>query len=809
MITNKIIKSLWKPIPYILAWSLVVVACQPKPQSTPTPSANQDIASVPDTPTTEVKPVSELQAGLPTIDTYELGTLPTGQDGNARIGFLTWSDGSPVVIELVSIEPNSPLALPDQATPNTVIRLDTTISSGGWAGYTHAFEDQSVEKWQPQDWYPFRGISFWIYGNATGGTIFMDILDNRAAGSSVDDAERWTYDFADDFEGWKYFEVPFEEFRRKDISNSAPNDGFTLTEVHGYAFGSYGSIAMGAQSIYVDQVALYGIAPERPVEISILKPILLPKEGGRTTVNVNLNKSTDQTITVQYTAIAGNATAGQDFILPGDTLTFAPGERAQVFEIEIPDDQLSEGTEQTIIYLYNPSSGAVLNPQFRTILRIRDDEEINPDLIHDFNTYPPFLKTDGLVLSTTEIVSDSTLAFPDQVNTENVLALDYDASQPAEAERLFSSPQDWSDKEGIRFWYYGINSGNEISINLRNNKSMATEDINPEDWVLTWSDEFDDPLGTPPDPGVWHPEIADGFLNGLTGWGNGEFEYYTDMPDNASTDGEGNLIITVKETTENLPCWYGLCEYTSARLITWGRLEFEYGRIEARIKIPHGQGLWPAFWMLGTNLEEVGWPQGGEIDIMENIGREPATAHGTIHGPGYSGGQAIGGGFDLQSGNLSDDFHVYAIEWVPNEIRWYLDDANYFTATPDVLPAGSEWVYNHPFFVILNAAIGGNWPGAPDETTTLPQTMSVDYVRAYGAEDTSENFEYRFRDDFEGWQLITVPFSEFSRSRNQPSGAPNDGLNLDSIWGYGFSISGAKPMKTYLDNLEFIDDVNQ
>jgi beta-glucanase (GH16 family) len=810
MYKRKITSSLWQYISYFVTLSLILVACQSKPQLTSTESVAPDATSTPDETVNEPAVVSETQSGLPTIDTFEFASPPTGQDGSANIGFLTWSDGSPVVIEPVVVELNTDLALPDQTSQNTIIRLDTTISSGGWAGFTHAFEDSTAETWQPQDWYPYRGISFWVYGNATGGTIFMDILDNRTPGSTVDDAERWTHDIPDDFEGWQYFEIPFEEFRRKDISNSAPNDGFTLTEIHGYAIGTYGSIAMGAQSIYVDQVALYGVAPERPVEVFMYKTILVPKEGGRTTVNVNLNKASDKTITVQYTSVAGNATPGQDFILPIDnTLTFAPGERAQSFVIEIPDDQLTEGTEQTIIYLYNPSDGAVINPQYRAILRIRDDEQVNSNLIQDFNTPPPFLTTGGLGLSIFEITPDAALAFPDQANPENVLALNYDASQTGVAERLFSSPQDWSDKEGIRFWYYGANSGNEVSVNLRDNKTTSTADVNAEDWVLTWSDEFDTPPGTQPDPGVWQPEIADGILNGLTGWGNGEFEYYTDSPDNASTDGDGNLVITVKESTDNLPCWYGSCEYTSARLITRDRLEFTYGRIEARIKVPYGQGLWPAFWLLGTNIDEVGWPQSGEIDILENIGREPATAYGTVHGPGYSGGQGIGSGFDIQEGKLADDFHIYAIEWSPNELRWYFDETNYFTVTTDDLPADSEWVYDHPFFIILNAAVGGNWPGSPDETTNFPQTMTVDYVRVYGAEDTSENFEYRFKDNFEGWQLITIPFSEFSRSRNQPAGAPNDGLNLELISGYGISISGANPLDAYMDKLEFIETDNQ
>jgi len=641
---KNITKSLWITLCCFLLLSLFVTACQPGPQPVVTeqaePEATEAVEAVDEQPVSDSPP----QSGLPTIDMFETDALPSGMDESAQIGFLTWSDGSPVVIEPIVVEPDSPLALPDQTSQNTVLRLDTTIGSGGWAGFTHAFEDEAGEKWTPQDWEPYRGISLWVYGNNTGGTIFMDILDNRAEGSTVDDAERWTYDIPDDFEGWQYFEIQFEEFRRKDIGNSAPNDGFTLTQIHGYALGTFGSVEMGSQSIYVDNVALYGVAPERPVEVYLIEPIYLPKEGGRTTVIANLNKPSDKTITVQYATIAGNATPGEDFILPGDTLTFAPGEKAQKFLIEIPDDQIAEGTEQTILYLYNSSDGAVINPQYRAILRIRDNEAVSPNIINDFNEHPPFITTDGLDLSLFEITLDSTLAFPEQIASDKVLALDYDGSQNAGFDRVFSSAQDWSDKEGLSFWYYGTNSGDQITVNLQNNKTSTTGDTNAEDWSLIWSDEFNDPLGTPPDRGVWQPEIADGFLNGLTGWGNGEFEYYTDSPTNASTDGEGNLVITVAESTDNLPCWYGPCDYTSARLITWDRLEFQYGRIEARIKIPFGQGLWPAFWMLGTDLEEVGWPQSGEIDIVENIGREPATAYGTIHGPGYSGGQSIGNG---------------------------------------------------------------------------------------------------------------------------------------------------------------------
>ncbi|HNB53050.1 MAG TPA: family 16 glycosylhydrolase, partial [Anaerolineales bacterium] len=307
------------------------------------------------------------------------------------------------------------------------------------------------------------------------------------------------------------------------------------------------------------------------------------------------------------------------------------------------------------------------------------------------------------------------------------------------------------------------------------------------------------PAGTPPDPGVWKPEVGDGFLNGLTGWGNGELEYYT--AENAATDGEGNLAITALELDDSSPlqCWYGPCQYTSSRLITWGRLEPTFGRIEARLKLPQGQGIWPAFWMLGANLDEVPWPQSGEIDIMENIGKEPTTVHGTIHGPGYSGGQGVGGGYDLGV-NVYDDFHTYAIEWTTDQIRWYVDDVNFFSASPNEIPGGAEWVYNHSFFIILNLAVGGAWPGNPDDTTTFPQTMLVDYVRVYGAEDSSERFTATFTDNFTGWQEITLPFADFTRSADQPPTAPDDGLNLE-IWGYRFVF----PAGTfYLDKLRLV-----
>jgi beta-glucanase (GH16 family) len=242
-------------------------------------------------------------------------------------------------------------------------------------------------------------------------------------------------------------------------------------------------------------------------------------------------------------------------------------------------------------------------------------------------------------------------------------------------------------------------------------------------FTLAWSDEFDQGENSAPDPAKWKFEI------GGNGWGNQELEYYSSRRENARIR-QGNLeIIARKESYTGAD---GVKrDYTSARLITSGKFEQAYGRFEARIKLPYGQGVWPAFWLLGADDKRVGWPQCGEIDIMENIGREPQMVHGTIHGPGYSGGKGIGESYSVSSGRFADDFHIYAAEWEPEEIRFYVDDHLYTARRPSDLPAGTKWVYDHPFYILLNFAVGGEWPGSPDATTKFPQAMLVDYVRVY------------------------------------------------------------------------------
>ncbi|HCT80427.1 MAG TPA: 1,3-beta-glucanase [Micromonosporaceae bacterium] len=243
---------------------------------------------------------------------------------------------------------------------------------------------------------------------------------------------------------------------------------------------------------------------------------------------------------------------------------------------------------------------------------------------------------------------------------------------------------------------------------------------------LTWADEFTGAAGTPPNSSRWAYDVGGG------GWGNNELEYYTTSTRNAALDGNGNLVITARrENPAGYNCWYGSCQYTSARLLTAGKFTQAYGRFEARLKVPRGQGLWPAFWMLGDNIGQVGWPASGEIDIMENVGFEPNTVHGTLHGPGYSGGSGVGGAYSLPGGAaFADAFHTFTIDWAPDSITWYVDGVQYQRRTAADL-RGNPWVFNRPFFMILNVAVGGNWPGSPNASTVFPQTMVLDYVRVY------------------------------------------------------------------------------
>ena len=243
-------------------------------------------------------------------------------------------------------------------------------------------------------------------------------------------------------------------------------------------------------------------------------------------------------------------------------------------------------------------------------------------------------------------------------------------------------------------------------------------------WKLVWNDEFDQPDGSMPDANKWS------IVRSGSGFGNQELQYYTDRPTNLHIEG-GKLVITARK--ESFKGVDGVArDYTSARLETAGHFQQKYGRFEARIEVPEGQGVWPAFWLLGDDFHTAGWPVCGEIDIMENVGFEPGKIHGTLHGPGYSGGNALTGAYTLPNHEaMSDDFHVFAVEWEPEAIRFYVDDDLFETQTVDSIPSSKRWAFDHPFYVLLDLAVGGAWPGNPDATTPFPASMLVDYVRVY------------------------------------------------------------------------------
>lgn len=238
------------------------------------------------------------------------------------------------------------------------------------------------------------------------------------------------------------------------------------------------------------------------------------------------------------------------------------------------------------------------------------------------------------------------------------------------------------------------------------------------DMTLVWSDEFD---GTDLDMDNWNYETG----NGAGGWGNNELQYYRSGSSNTELR-DGFLVITAKEES------FGGSQYTSARLTTQGKKEFQYGRIDIRAKLPFGQGIWPALWMLGTNITSVGWPACGETDIMELIGHEPHKVHGTIHYgiQGSSTSIYTTGTYTLNDGDFSDEFHVFSLVWEEDLLKFYVDDNVYHTVSKASI-GGQTWRHNNPFFFIFNIAVGGNWPGSPDATTHFPQYMAVDYVRVF------------------------------------------------------------------------------
>ena len=244
---------------------------------------------------------------------------------------------------------------------------------------------------------------------------------------------------------------------------------------------------------------------------------------------------------------------------------------------------------------------------------------------------------------------------------------------------------------------------------------------------LVMEDEFDKDGEI--DTTIWNFDIGDGSAQGIPGWGNNELQYYTDRPENITVE-NGYLLITARQEA------FEGAQYTSARIQTQGKFQQQYGRFEARIRLPYGQGMWPAFWLLGDDSDGLIWPRIGEIDIMENTGDAPTEIFGSVHGPGYSGGESISKSFEFENSRVDTEFHIYGIEWGPDYINFYVDDNLYNQITPEDIEEETDgegtWVFNdRPFYIILNVAVGGNLPGPPNAETEFPQTMLVDYVRVY------------------------------------------------------------------------------
>jgi beta-glucanase (GH16 family) len=717
---------------------------------------------------------STVLAVPPLIDDFE-APLASGTDPNGiPVGWFTAQDGASTT-SFARI--SAPAPRPGAPDPYSVLQADFTVQSFGVV--IHNFESAAADAWVPQDWSSYFGFSFWLYGQNSGTDLFIDLLDNRNAGSTRDDAERYTVTLRDDFSGWRQFEFPFDDFVRKDIGNGAPADGLTLTEVHGWAFGALST--GGPRTFYLDDVTVYGVAPERPLTIGFGSGSVSVREGRTANVSVKLSKVSTDPVTVSFRTADGLATAGRDYLPTSGSITFAPGEREKSFAVTTIDDGKWEPEESVLLFLEG-ATGAELSVARTARVSIRENDTVDETLIDDFESpVSPVDARRNSTVTTPQIPAGSPLALPGQGDYEGILNVHRNSGLDIHVERLFALGQDWSAAQGVSLWVYGNGTGQPLTVRLYDNRAP---DRGPSRWRLAWNDEFNGRAGTLPNPDNWTAEIGDGTINNNPGWGNSELEYYTNDPANASHDGRGRLAITVRKTDPATAptCYYGPCEYTSARLLTKQKAEFAYGKIEARIKVPAGAGYWPAFWSLGTDIDRVNWPQTGEIDIMEFVGRDPNIVFGTIHGPGYSGGASFGGTYAFTQ-PVPDAFHTYTVEWQPDRIVWKVDGITYHTATPaDIAP--DQWVFNHPFFLLLNVAVGGNFGGAVGSNTVFPQSMLVDYVRVYQAADTAERFETTIRDTFVGWKQITLPFSELKRSRFQPDGAPRDGLTLSQVWGY-------------------------
>ncbi len=685
------------------------------------------------------------------VDDFERDELFLSQDsfGN-NIGFVTWGDTAG------SVE----LRLTDAKRNGQELRaLNVNYDIAAWGGFTNVFSDG--ENWISQNWREFNAISFWFLGSNTGQAVQFEIFDNRNADLDGDSAERWFSRFDDDAYGWKQLEIPFSDFERRSDwqPEGAPDDGFNLDAVSGYAFGL--PAGTGGSFAIIDDIELIfmpGLSlPELPQQEAVVEQAA---EAPAVALNETLLAAmpyaepvlvADFESGVVYVSQADGAAIG--FVPWGDSTANVIIGVTQVIpftDLALPDQSapnqvlrvdynigawggftyaFSDGSSWISqdwtghnafqFWLYGNNTGQIVQIELFDNRQADNNadtaERFFYHLVDDYDGWRQFTipfayfqrrgdwqpggaPDDGFNL---DAVSGFAFGFPAGVGAQTA----------------------WLDQVEIVVVEDPTQvqtSAHEMLTEVEIDESIGWD---TREWDLLWSDEFDAEAGSPISAENWTCEI------GGHGWGNNEMEYYTDRVENAAHDGEGNLVISAREETlDGSSCHYGECQYTSARCITQDKVEFTYGRVEARIDIPNGQGIWPAFWMLGANFPELGWPLSGEIDILENVG-EKNVVYGALHGPGYSGAGNLGHAYRADV-NFDEGFHVYAIDWDEHVIRWYVDGELSNLVSVNALD-GKQWVYDHDFFLLMNVAVGGYWPGYPDETTAFPQEMLVDYVRVY------------------------------------------------------------------------------
>lgn len=693
------------------------------------------------------------------VDDFEMGELHLSQDsfGN-NIGFVTWGDTAGSV-ELGITEAKR------QGQEMQALNVNYDIAA--WGGFTHVFNDG--ENWTSQNWREFNAISFWFLGSNTGQAVQFEIFDNRNADLDGDSAERWFARFEDDAYGWKQLELPFTDFERRSDwqPEGAPDDGLNLDAVSGYAFGlpagTGGSFAIidDIELIFMPGVGLPKL-PEQEAQAAAAESAPAPEVAQLATVELNESLLAplppadpvliaDFEAGVVYVSQADGPAIG--FVPWGDSTANAIIGVTQVLpftDLALPEQS---APEQVMRIDYNIGAWGGFTNAFSDGANWVSQDWTG----HNAFQFWLYGNNTGQIVQIE--LFDNRQA---DNNADTAERFFYHLLDDYEGWRQFTVPfayfqrrMDWQpggapddgfNLDAVWGFAFGFPAGvgaqtayiDQVAIVVVEDPSqvqtsaqnrVTTVEIDESiawdsrEWDLLWSDEFDAPAGSPIDAASWTCEI------GGHGWGNNEMQYYTDRVENAAHDGAGNLVISAREETlADATCHYGECLYTSARCITQDKVEFTYGRVEARIDIPNGQGIWPAFWMLGANFPELGWPLSGEIDILENVG-EKNVVYGALHGPGYSGAGNLGHAYRAEV-NFDEGFHVYAIDWDEHVIRWYVDGDLVNLTSVNALD-GKQWVYDHDFFLLMNVAVGGYWPGYPDETTEFPQEMLVDYVRVY------------------------------------------------------------------------------